>query len=176
MPNRPTADRFHAPPERRPEFAHLSIDGLREYRATLDSEESRVSYWRRVLQARLDLVRAAGSGAAAGVEDLGDILTDGQLAGGRAALLAIVPMDDLPELPDLGGVWGREPIAGEDEYNSVLIADLTESERQLSAYRTAVHRLMANATGELIARYREQPGLCLSALPSRRPTAQAASG
>ena len=48
--------------ERRPEpvlseaYAHLSVDGLREYRRALSDEEHRVSYWRRILQARLDLV------------------------------------------------------------------------------------------------------------------------
>ena len=48
--------------ERRPEpvlsevYAHLSVDGLREYRRALTDEEHRVSYWRRILQARLDLV------------------------------------------------------------------------------------------------------------------------
>jgi hypothetical protein len=176
MPNRPTADRFHAVPEQRPELAHLTIDGLREYRAALDSEESRVSYWRRVLQARLDLVRAAESGAPAGVEDLGDIFSDGQLGGARSGIVALVPMDDLPELPELGAVWSREPIPGLDAHNEELVADLTEAERQLSAYRTALHQLMAKATGELIARYREQPGLCLSALPSRGPAAQTVPG
>ena len=54
--------------ERRPEpvlseaYAHLSVDGLREYRRALTDEEHRVSYWRRILQARLDVVEA-GTGA-----------------------------------------------------------------------------------------------------------------
>ncbi|HMC68705.1 MAG TPA: hypothetical protein VKJ07_06080, partial [Mycobacteriales bacterium] len=60
MGNRPTTDagRFRAVPERSPDFAHLSLDGLRKYRLALSDEESRVSYWRRIIQARLDLVRA----------------------------------------------------------------------------------------------------------------------
>ena len=61
MANRPTADagRFRAVPERSPAFAHLSLDGLRAYRRALTTEEGRVSYWRRIIQARLDVVRAA---------------------------------------------------------------------------------------------------------------------
>jgi hypothetical protein len=31
-----------------------------------------------------------------------------------------------------------------------------------------LHRRIADATGELIARYREQPELCLAVLPARR--------
>ena len=37
--NRPTADagRFRAVPERSPDFAHLSLDGLRAYRRALST-------------------------------------------------------------------------------------------------------------------------------------------
>ena len=56
----------------------------------------------------------------------------------------------------------------------MLEDDLRAAEVELSAYRTALHRRIGDATNELIARYREQPGLCLSALPldpRRRATA-----
>ena len=36
-------------PERNPEFAHLSLTALRAYRQSLTAEESRVSYWRRLI-------------------------------------------------------------------------------------------------------------------------------
>ena len=45
---------------------------------------------------------------------------------------------------------------------------------QLSAYRTALHKRLAGATGELIARYREQPTLCLTALPTTQTASQRA--
>jgi hypothetical protein len=167
MPNRPTADRFHAPPERSEDFAHLSLDGLRQYRATLSSEESRVSYWRRIIQARLDLVRAADSGAASTVEDLRDVFAETRTNGARTALLTVVPADDMPPLPDLASLWAREPLTGTEQQNNELIHDLTKAESQLSAYRAALHRRLASATAELIARYRESPDLCLTALPSR---------
>ena len=48
-------------PERKAHFAHLTLDALRGYRAALGEEEGRVSYWRRILQARLDLLRAGGT-------------------------------------------------------------------------------------------------------------------
>ena len=42
---------------------------------------------------------------------------------------------------------------------------LEEAEGQLSEYRAALHKRIAEATTELIARYREEPTLCLIALP-----------
>lgn len=165
MPNRPTADRFHAPPQRSQDFAHLSLDGLRKYRAALSNEESRVSYWRRIVQARLDLVQATDSGNAASVEDLSHMFTTTSVGETRTALLSVLPVDDMPPLPDLASVWAREPMPDDHAHNHTLIHELTKAESQLSAYRTALHARLATATSELIARYREHPDLCLSALP-----------
>jgi ABC-type transporter Mla subunit MlaD len=178
MGNRPTSDagRFRSVPERSPDFAHLSLGGLRTYRHTLSAEESRVSYWRRIVQARLDMVRAADSGTAATVDNLRDVFAEARVDSGRTALMRVVPLadDDIPPLPDLAEIWARQPRPGDDAYNHRLAHDLTRAEAQLSAYRTALHKRLAAATGELIARYREQPDLCLSALP-RRESARAVS-
>jgi hypothetical protein len=65
-------------------------------------------------------------------------------------------------------------VLGNDEHNRKLAHDLSKAEAQLSAYRTALHKRLAAATGELIARYREQPTLCLSALPTERPATRIA--
>ena len=170
MANRPTADagRFRTTPERSPEFAHLTLDGLRAYRLALTNEEGRVSYWRRIIQARLDLVRAAEAGAVGSGERLRDVFAEVRVDSGRRALMTIIPVEDIPPLPDLAELWTREPRPGADEYNAALAGDLGRAEAQLSAYRTALHKRLASATGELIARYREQPALCLSALPVQR--------
>src|SRR4051812_45469887 len=48
--------------ERSDDFVHLSLGRLRSYRQALAEEENRVSYWRRIVQARLDLVRAGAKG------------------------------------------------------------------------------------------------------------------
>jgi hypothetical protein len=175
MPNRPTADRFHAPPERSPDFDHLSLDGLRHYRMTLTGEESRVSYWRRIIQARLDLVRAAQTGTTATVEDLRNMFTEDRVSGTRTALLTIVPVDDMPPLPDLASLWSRQPDPDDHDKNTELIRDLVSAETQLSAYRSALHRRLSSATTELIARYREHPDLCLTVLPTRGTSKNAAS-
>lgn len=161
-------------PTRNPDYAHLSIDALREYRRTLTSEEGKVSYWRRILQARLDVV-SAGSGKELNRELLRPVLTTERVGAGRQALIEVLPVDDIPPLPSLAELWDRTVDVDDADGQAALRADLTLAEAQLSAYRNALHRRIAEATGELIARYREQPTLCLTALPldPRRATASA---
>jgi hypothetical protein len=167
MPNRPTADR-KTPPERDPQFAHLDLGGLREYRSTLTHEESRVSYWRRIIQARLDIVTNALSGGSTTVDDLRNVFAERAPSTRRTALVSVMPIDDMPPLPDLASLWSRVPDQHDKASTAVLMDELSSAEKQLSAYRAALHRQLAAATTELIARYREQPDLCLSALPTPR--------
>jgi hypothetical protein len=101
------------------------------------------------------------------VDDLRDVFAEHHVGGNRTALLSVMPIDDMPPLPDLADLWSREPDVNDPQSTAALIHDLTKAEAQLSAYRTALHRRLADATGELIARYREQPDLCLSVLPDR---------
>jgi hypothetical protein len=153
-------------PERSDDFAHLDLDRLRAYRTALSEEENRVSYWRRIIQARLDIVVAGASVNPADVESLRGVLAGSRTGGNRTSLITIVPADDdIPLLPDLTELWERDPIRGDDEHNAALAAELADAERELSEYRTALHRRIAAATGELIARYREEPALALTALP-----------
>ena len=155
-------------PERQEVFAHLTLDALRSYRRTLGEEESRVSYWRRILQARLDLLRAALDGTSARDVDtdaLRPVLTDARVGAGRQALIEVVPVDDIPPLPSIEQLWERQVDPSDEPAARALEADLARAERELSDYRAALHRRIAAATGELIARYREQPSLCLSVLP-----------
>jgi hypothetical protein len=77
-----------------------------------------------------------------------------------------MPIEDIPPLPNLAGLWEREPRAADPAHNEILARDLSNAEAQLSAYRNALHRRITGSTDELIARYREDPGLCLLALPA----------
>ena len=153
-------------PERSHEFSHLSLDALRDYRRTLTSEEDKVSYWRRIIQARLDVLRAGTLGSADGAY-LRPVLADSRVASSRTALVSVVPVDDIPPLPNLAELWERRIADDDGPGGAELDRDLALAERQLSEYRQALHRRIADATGELIARYREQPQLCLTALPLR---------
>jgi hypothetical protein len=156
-----------AVPVRSPAFAHLSVPALREYRAALDEEEGKVSYWRRLLQGRLDVVASGSTGARSEHARLGALLTGERVTAGRRALAEVGPVDDIPALPLMSELWERQVVVGDAEGRQGFLQDLDDAERQLSAYRTALHARIAEATGELIARYRESPRLCLTALPSR---------
>ncbi|HUR12919.1 MAG TPA: hypothetical protein VM097_00360 [Mycobacteriales bacterium] len=149
-------------PEKTAEHAHLTLDELRDYRKVLAAEESRVSYWRRILQARLDLLLAGSDGD---TDTLRPVLTDQRVGAGRRALVEVTPVDDIPPLPDLAGLWDRFVDPTDAATVAALADDLTAAEAQLSEYRTVLHRRIGAATSELIARYREEPTLCLSALP-----------
>jgi hypothetical protein len=155
-----------AAPTRSDDYAHLSLEALRDYRRALADEESKVSYWRRILQARLDVVQAGGRGRL-DQEHLRPVLTSARIGAGRQALVAVLPVDDIPPLPSLAELWDRTVESGDAEGQATLEHDLREAERSLSDYRKALHGRIADATAELIARYREQPSLCLSALPTQ---------
>jgi hypothetical protein len=155
-------------PECSDAFAHLSLDQLRSYRQALSDEENRVSYWRRIVQARLDLVREGSTGDPAHNKNLRQILGQAHGRTNRTALVTVVQVDDIPPLPDLATLWERDVRPGDQAYNERLAVDLERAERQLSAYRTALHARISAATTELIARYHAQPGLCLTALPVPR--------
>lgn len=147
--------------QRAPELAHLSLAALRAYRQELTEEENRVSYWRRILQARLDLLGVTPDMNM--LARLREVLTDAGTANRRSALLAVLPADDVPPLPDLSPLW--QAPAGDDAGSSLLREQLVEAEQQLSAFRLTLHQRLDQATGDLIARYAEEPSRCLSALP-----------
>jgi hypothetical protein len=153
------------PPQRSEDLAHLSLDGLRAYRTALAAEEDRVSYWRRILQARLDTVRAVDGARAADPAAVAPALTPERMTRGRTALVTIVPQDDIPPLPDLARLWGQLSDNKSDAEQAELMTALERAEEQLSTYRAALHARMASASSELIARYRDDPHACFSALP-----------
>ncbi|MDQ6649933.1 MAG: hypothetical protein M3Z02_07450 [Actinomycetota bacterium] len=165
VPRPRPAPRPRVTPERDAQFDHLPLEGLRAYRRALTAEESKVSYWRRILQTRLDVVRSEDVGGRLDIAHLAHLLTDERVGVGRQALVEVLPTDDIPPLPNLTGLWRRSPVPGDEAGNAQLAQELVAAERQLSLYRAALHRRLAAATGELIARYREEPNLCLSALP-----------
>jgi len=152
-------------PERSAEFDHLSLEALRSYRKALTAEENRVSYWRRLIHARMDLIELKGGDDSVRLERLRLALSETRIGAGRQALVEVMPIDDVPPLPDLASLWMREAHPEDPEASTELKRDLSFAELQLSAYRAALHRRLSNATNELIARYREEPTLALLALP-----------
>jgi hypothetical protein len=135
---------------------------LRDHRQELVTEEIRVSYWRRILQARMDLI--IGNDDHTALQRLGGVLAEHEAYSRRLAVQSLHVPDDAPPLPDLGMLWDTSTI---NDDPSTIVARLAEAEHQLSAYRRSLHERLDAATGELIARYHEDPSLALSALPLR---------
>jgi hypothetical protein len=154
----------------------LSLSDLREYRRRLNLEEQRVSYWRRLVQARLDIVAAGRNGQPLGPKQIIAALGDSYRQQGHNAFMSIESYDDLPPLPDLVTLWSTPLMASRDTDQSHTMTALSEAEMMLSTYRNALHRRLDTATGELIKRYKANPALCLDALPLDPPNAELAVG
>jgi hypothetical protein len=133
----------------------LPIPELRAYRARLRDEDDRVSYWRRLVHARLDLIRAGKDvGSTLSLDQVVRALGDTGGGARRAALHDVRAHDPLPDLPVLAQVWDA----------GAPVELLEAAAEQLSAYRTALHARIDEATAELVDRYRRQPALALSVL------------
>jgi hypothetical protein len=152
------------PPERDAAYDRLSLPDLRDLRTELGHEETQVSYWRRIIQARLDVVRSHMTDSSP-VADLTRVLTDARSSVNRLAHIDVQPVDDIPPLPDLAEIWSRQVDRGDELAMARLEADLARAEGELSAFRRLLHHRIDLVTDELIARYREQPLLALQILP-----------
>jgi hypothetical protein len=127
----------------------LSLDDLRLYRRRLAEEEEKVSYWRRLVHARLDVLEAeAHHERPLRLEELIRVLGDTGSGRTRTALVNVRAADPLPDLPIL--------------------------ERQLTDYRRALHEQLDGATSELIERYRVDPTSALVAF--KKPHTGASRG
>ncbi len=152
------------PPELDPAYATLSLDDLRGLRKELGDEEARVSYWRRIIQARIDLLT---KGAPDGdlVERLTTVLAESGAVHRRLANLSVRPAEDIAALPDLHSLWTRLVDTRDAAAVESFIEELQEAEQTLSGMRREIHHRLDEATGQLIARYRQDPAQALSALP-----------
>lgn len=141
----------------------MTLGRLRAYRDSLLIEEVRVSYWRRIVQARRDLLRA---GTPAGDhEAIAAVLSADRGRNPRRMMLVLHPGAGLPILPGLPELWASPVDVDDDEAAAELFVRLGEAESVLSSYRDALHRRLNRATDDLVARYRDEPRLCLVALP-----------
>ncbi|RKS75385.1 hypothetical protein CLV35_1848 [Motilibacter peucedani] len=148
-------------PPREADLAHLSLAELRALRAELASEENRVSYWRRLVQARADVLRQQGD---FGVDRLREVLSQEQVLPGRTAYVTASGDDLLPPLPGLEAVW-KAVDPTDAGGRAALLETLVEMDTTLSTYRHALHQRIDSATRDLVARYAVDPRLCLVALP-----------
>src|SRR3954451_12938454 len=134
-------------------WEHLTLDDLRLYRRRLAEEEEKVSYWRRLVHARIDVIEAeAHHERPLRLDELVRVLGDTGTGRIRTALVSVRAADDLPELPVLADMWVTELDPEDAEAVAAAIVRLRSAEEQLTEYRRALHERLDEATAELIAR------------------------
>lgn len=150
------------------DLGSLSMDELRERRSVLDDLDTELSFYRRMLHGRMDLLsfemrRRSGEETRTLIEALPQILADGIDGPSRNSIPRDLPLD----LPDLGGKGNRAidrvlgddflarlPSLGDDDLEEIQAA-LTEAEREVSAQRRTVYDVHDRISAEVTLRYRE---------------------
>ncbi len=146
----------------------LPMAELRARKAACDEVEATLSYVRRLVQGRLDIVLAevqqrarGGSGdLAAIVEQLPEILAEGGTRGSKGRLTTLLPGDanhrllsaDVDRIIDADKV-GALPRMDEAEVRAIADA-LVELERRVSSDRRALHERLDVLQAEIVRRYK----------------------
>ena len=145
----------------------LGLPRLRAHRQALTAEEDRVSYWRRIVHARIDVLQAeARAGEGLSFEQLVRALGDTATGGHRQALAGVTPADVLPQLPDLESLWAVRPDVHDAAGVAEAVERLRDLEARLTAYRRALHARLDEVTAHLIERYRQDPRAALDLIPT----------
>lgn len=148
----------------------LELAELRRRRDTAEDVESQISYYRRLLHGRMDLLdfelrRRGGEEERSLLEALPDILASGMVLGGEPALKHIETMPPLPsktgrrlidKIMD-DGVLTQLPDLSDDEITEA-IERLREVETNLSQQRRSLHSVIDAIQDEIVARYRSEQG------------------
>nr|MCW2728358.1 hypothetical protein [Aeromicrobium sp.] len=152
------------PPQRDPQS--LTLTELRAYRQHLTAEEDKVSYWRRLAHARIDVLDAgAHTEGNLSFDELVRALGDTGTGQTRGYLASVGAAEPLPDLPDLALMWTREVDLHDPEQVADALERIHAALEQLTVYRQALHSRIDEASAELIRRYRQDPLLALSILP-----------
>lgn len=149
-----------------PTLRDLALDDLRILRQRLTDEEGLVSYWRRLFQARLDMLTDTPD-----TDGMESVLHDAYAAPRRWQALGMHPANVDDAMPEAQALWQQVVDTDDGEARAAYVQLLTRMERSLSTNRKALHEQIDLVTAELIARYRTNPALVLTALPTRRNSA-----
>jgi hypothetical protein len=147
------------------ELAELSLQELRERRHDAEQEDADLSYIRRLLQGRLDIIRAEQerrrqANADRVVDHLSEVLADGpRTTHGSGRFLNVEPsrvaesrrrVEQLIADPHLSDIATLD-----DAEIGQAFEEIAEHERAVSDLRRRVQRAMDTLTAEVARRYRE---------------------
>ncbi len=153
-----------------PEFLsgleELSLDVLRERRELADQVETELSYYRRLLHGRMDLLafelrRRSGQETRTLIEALPEILAAGETTGGQTGRLPSTLAPDLPEdrRRSIDRVLDDDFLARltqiDDEELAAIQSSLAEAEREVSGDRKVVQLAFDTIQAEILRRYEE---------------------
>jgi anti-sigma-K factor RsiG len=127
-------------------------------RDSLKAEERRVSYWRRLVQGRLDLVRTGLGGREPTLDALARPGTTAvrPILASPPAGLGLLERESRTALSAVEDLWER-PVPWQDSGSlAELEHRLVEIEGELSRYRRLLHERIDACTDELIADYQRQ--------------------
>ncbi|MFQ5522552.1 MAG: hypothetical protein ACE5F5_03120 [Acidimicrobiia bacterium] len=149
-------------------LASVDLDELRRRRDTAEDVEAQISYYRRLLQGRMDLLdfelrRRRGEEERSLIEALPEILASGMILGSEPNLKHL---ETLPPLPSKtgrrlidkimdDGVLTQLPELSEAEIVEALDR-LSQIEHELSNQRRQLHNVIDVLQDEIVARYRSQ--------------------
>ena len=150
------------------DLASLSMEDLRKRRKTLDDLDTELSFYRRMLHGRMDLLafemrRRTGEETRSLIEALPEILSDGADTGGRSPIPQDLPLT-IPEHFGKGnraidrvlgdGFLTRLPSIDDAELADIAEA-LEEAEREISSQRRIVFDAHDRINAEIARRYRD---------------------
>jgi hypothetical protein len=150
------------------DVSRLELEELRRRRGEAEAEEEGISYLRRILHGRLDILKAELARRSGGdsEQDMGELVAGLPLIlsdAGRGSFTAIrrirVPLSNGSHRRRLERLLSDETIARLPELDTAEIARaveiLSREEAALSANRQSVQRVVDVLRGELASRYRD---------------------
>lgn len=148
------------------DIGSVDLEELRRRRHTAEDVETQISYYRRLLHGRMDLLnfelrRRRGEEERSLLEALPEILAAGMVFGPEPSLRHIETMPPIPSTTGRrlidrimdDGVLTRLPEMDEDEVVDA-IERLSEVEEELSAQRKQLHSVIDSIQEEIVNRYR----------------------
>jgi hypothetical protein len=152
------------------DISEADLDELRRRRESAEDVEAQISYYRRLLHGRVDLLnfelrRRSGQEERSLIEALPEILASGMTFGSEPNLRHL---DSMPPIPATtgrrlidrimdDGILTQLPELTDDELTEA-IERVQEVEAELSAQRRQLHGVIDALQDEIIARYRSQQG------------------
>jgi len=148
----------------------LDLKDLRQRRHTAEDVESQISYYRRLLHGRMDLLdfelrRRGGEEERTLLEALPEILASGMILGHEPSLKHIETMPPIPsktgrrlidKIMD-DGVLTQLPDLSDDEIREALDR-LRDVETEMSNQRRQLHSVIDTLQNEIVDRYRSEQG------------------